>query len=98
MRWASVEAMFAGVGGLLPPGGRFALYGPFRYAGRHTSAGNDQFDRSLRAQGAGMGIRDLDDLEPLAQRHGLDLEIDRPMPANNRTLIWRRERSPRQCL
>lgn len=90
MHWPAVEAMFAGVSRLLAANGYFCLYGPFRYDGRHTSDSNAAFDRQLRAADAGMGIRDLVDLEQLAATHQLELAADHAMPANNRTLIWRR--------
>lgn len=87
MAWPQVEQMFQGVAQVLAPGGRFCLYGPFRYSGRHTSDGNARFDASLRSQGPG-GIRDIDELSILAERCGLALLRDWPMPANNRTLVW----------
>jgi cyclopropane fatty-acyl-phospholipid synthase-like methyltransferase len=88
MHWADVEAMFRGVARYLPFRGRFALYGPFCYHGMHTSESNVRFDHSLRARDPGMGIRDLDALEELADVSGLLLLEDNKMPANNRTLVW----------
>ena len=90
MHWPEVEAMFGGLAGVLSPGARFALYGPFAYDGRHTSASNAAFDRSLRAQDPGMGVRDVSDLERIAARGAIVLEEDVAMPANNRTLVWRK--------
>lgn len=91
MDWDAVCAMFRGVSALLGEGDPFALYGPFSYGGKHTSPGNETFDASLRAAGEGMGIRDRDDIEALAAEVGMVLEHDHAMPANNRTLIWRRQ-------
>ncbi|MGE5155408.1 MAG: DUF938 domain-containing protein [Bdellovibrio bacteriovorus] len=88
MGQGEVAAMFQGVGGVLVPGGHFALYGPFRIAGRHTSESNARFDAALRARDPRMGVRDLDDLQRLGERSGLRLIDDVPMPVNNRTLIW----------
>ncbi len=85
-----VAAMFRGVGRVLRPGGRFALYGPFSDGGRHTSESNREFDYWLRLHDPDSGVRDLDWLRPIAAEAGLALEDDRPMPVNNRTLIWRR--------
>lgn len=90
MAWAQVERMLAGVGALLPAGAPFALYGPFRNGGRHTSQSNADFDRMLRARDPLSGVRDLDDLIPVAQAAGLALEDDIAMPVNNRTLVWRK--------
>ena len=83
-----VVQMFLGVGRLLAPGGAFALYGPFSDGSRHTSESNARFDASLKARDPRMGVRDLDDLRVLADRAGLELRADHPMPVNNRTLVW----------
>ncbi len=88
MYWPDVEAMFRGVGRYLPFRGRFALYGPFSYHGVHTSESNVRFDLSLRARDPGMGVRDLEALEELADSVNLVLLEDNEMPANNRTLVW----------
>lgn len=90
MHWDAVMSMFAGVGKVLPIGGLFFLYGPFCYAGEHTSDGNRAFDASLRAGDPGKGIRDKNDLVELAGQAGLVLAKDEAMPANNRLLVWLR--------
>ena len=90
MSWSMVEAMFAGVADLLPPGGVFLLYGPFNYAGRYTSDSNARFDRSLRARDPDSGIRDFEALQTLADEGGLRFVHDYEMPANNRILHWRK--------
>ena len=91
MHWTEVVAMFGGTAEVLPPGARFALYGPFARDGRHTSASNAAFDRSLRAYDPEMGVRDITELEHVAAEGGMVLEEDVAMPANNRTLVWRKE-------
>ncbi len=88
MYWPDVEAMFRGVGKYLPFRGRFTLYGPFCYHGVHVSESNVRFDQSLRARDPGMGVRDMDALEELAEAAGLVLLEDNEMPANNRTVVW----------
>ena len=90
MDWDAVRDTFAGAAQVLKLDGRFMSYGPFCYHGVHTSEGNAGFDRQLRFQGAGSGIRDIDDLEMLATDSGLKLCRDIEMPANNRLLIWSR--------
>ncbi|MCW8907609.1 MAG: class I SAM-dependent methyltransferase [Sedimenticola sp.] len=90
MHWHEVEAMFAGVGRLLQPGGRFLLYGPFNYHGRFTSDSNVRFDQWLKARDPGMGVRDIEELSQLAEEAGLRLQEDFEMPANNRILYWQR--------
>lgn len=90
MAWPQVEALFAGVAHILPAGGKLCVYGPFNYAGKFTSPGNAQFDASLRAQAAHMGIRDIEAMQSLAQEHGFVMHADHAMPANNRLLVWQR--------
>ena len=90
MSWPQVQRMFVGVGALLPAGAPFALYGPFSYGGRHTSASNAEFDHWLRLRDPSSGVRDLDELTRAADAAGLVLADDIAMPVNNRTLIWRK--------
>lgn len=86
----SVAAFFRGVSRVLVAGGVLAVYGPFNYDGRFTSASNARFDAMLRAQGVGSALRDFEAVQALAEAGGLTLERDVAMPANNRTLVWRR--------
>jgi SAM-dependent methyltransferase len=92
MSWPQVEKLFAGVGRLLPAGGIFALYGPFNYGGRHTSPSNAEFDAWLRGRDPASGLRDAEAVAALASSRGMALVEDNAMPANNRMLIFRRER------
>ncbi len=85
------EALLRGAGRVLPPGGPLVLYGPFQVGGQHTSESNARFDASLRARDPRWGVRDQDVVVGLAAEQGLALASVREMPANNRTLIFRRE-------
>jgi cyclopropane fatty-acyl-phospholipid synthase-like methyltransferase len=86
--WPQVEALFAGIGALLPAGGVFALYGPFNYDGRFTSDSNARFDQWLKARDPLSGVRDFEAVDALARAAGMTLTRDYTMPANNRTLVW----------
>lgn len=88
MHWPEVEAMFAGVGGLLPAGGIFLLYGPFNDHGCYTSDSNRRFDEQLKSRDPLSGIRDAEALDRLAQQAQLQARGDVAMPANNRILWW----------
>lgn len=88
--WEQVTRLFAGLAHRLPPGGPFCLYGPFAYHGEHTSDSNARFDAHLRQRDPLSGIRDVADLRALAAETGFELAVDHAMPANNRTLVWRR--------
>ncbi|MBB4284871.1 DUF938 domain-containing protein [Roseospira goensis] len=88
--WAVAEALLAGAGHTLPPGGLLYLYGAFMVDGRHTAPSNDAFDRSLRAQESSWGVRDLTDVVAAARRHGLTLSETVSMPANNLSVVFTR--------
>lgn len=89
--WPLVQRLFAIVGSHLPAGGVLALYGPFNYGGTFTSDSNRAFDAWLRQRDAASGIRHFEDIVALAGAHGLALEADHAMPANNRLLVLRRK-------
>ena len=91
MGWEEVESMFAGIGRVLAPGGRFCLYGPFNYLGRYTSDSNARFDAWLKARDPRSGVRHFEDLDALARAAGLQLLRDHAMPANNRILVWEKD-------
>jgi SAM-dependent methyltransferase len=88
--WASCEGLLRGAGHHLRPGGRFALYGPFRVQGSHTSESNVSFDASLRARDARWGVRDAEQVIALAAANGLAFDERVAMPANNQTLVFTR--------
>ena len=90
MSWSEVEALFAALPALTSADAKLAIYGPFNYGGRHTSASNAAFDESLRSRAAHMGIRDREAVDRLARAAGFALLDDVAMPANNRTLVWQR--------
>jgi cyclopropane fatty-acyl-phospholipid synthase-like methyltransferase len=90
MSWPEAMKFFAGVGAVLMPGGVLAVYGPFNYGGAFTSASNARFDQWLKQRDAASGVRDFEAVDALAQRHGLELKQDIAMPANNRTLVWKK--------
>jgi Protein of unknown function (DUF938) len=91
MSWDEVRKLFAGLGQALAEDATLAIYGPFNYGGRFTSDSNAAFDRSLKERSADMGIRDFEAVDALARSAGLHLVEDCAMPANNRTLMWRRQ-------
>lgn len=88
--WPLVARMFDLVGANLPAGGTLAIYGPFNYGGQFTSESNRAFDAWLRQRDPASGIRDFEAIHALAQARGLELQLDQAMPANNRTLVFRK--------
>jgi hypothetical protein len=90
MGFSSVCEFFRGVGGVLRLPGVLCVYGPFRFGGAHTSESNAEFDRWLKARDPVSGVRDFEALDALARDAGLEFAADHAMPANNRTLVWRK--------
>jgi len=91
MSWPGVVALFHGVGAVLAPGGVLCIYGPFRYGGRYTSESNREFDGTLRERDPASGLRDVEDLNPLAASYGLTPADDHDLPAFNRLLVFLKE-------
>jgi hypothetical protein len=89
--WAACVGLFALASLLLRSGGLLVTYGPYSVHGAHTAESNARFDQSLRERNPEWGVRDVDALEHLAREYGLSLVQTHPMPANNLTLVWRRE-------
>jgi len=88
--WAASEGLMAGAERLLPPGGVLYLYGPYKENGVPTAPSNEAFDRSLRMRDPSWGVRGLDEVVALANRHSLDFAERIVMPANNLSVIFRR--------
>ena len=89
--WSAAEALFRGAARLLPPNGILFLYGPFKRGGQHTAESNQRFDERLRGEDARWGVRDLDDVAALAGSEGFQAPEIVEMPANNLSLVFRRE-------
>jgi cyclopropane fatty-acyl-phospholipid synthase-like methyltransferase len=90
MGWPEVQAFFAGADTVLADDATLVVYGPFNYGGEYTSDSNREFDRWLKARDPRSAIRDFEAVDALARGIGLALLADVAMPANNRTLAWRR--------
>ena len=88
--WSVAEGLFAGAARYLADDGRLLLYGPFKRNGVHTAPSNAAFDESLRQGNPEWGVRDIADLETLAERSGLKLRETFEMPANNMILVFER--------
>ena len=92
--WSAAEALFRGTARLLPPSGVLFLYGPFKRDGQHTAESNQRFDERLRGDDPRWGVRDLGDVEALAARTGFRPAEVVAMPANNLSLVYRRDTGP----
>lgn len=89
--WDACLGLLDGAADILPPGGLLYLYGPFRMGGRHTAESNARFDAALRQENPGWGVRDLDAVTAAAARRGFRLAETVAMPANNLSVIFRKQ-------
>jgi Protein of unknown function (DUF938) len=89
--WSACCGLLAGAGRLLPAGGILYLYGPFKREGKHTATSNETFDQMLKSENPAWGVRDLETVTATAHQHGLRFEKLIPMPANNFSVIFRRQ-------
>ncbi|HEY1473437.1 MAG TPA: DUF938 domain-containing protein [Pseudolabrys sp.] len=88
--WHVAQNLIGGAGRYLAGNGRLFVYGPFKRGGQHTAPSNAAFDASLRAENPDWGVRDVADLNGLAQDAGLKEAEIVPMPANNLVLMFAR--------
>ncbi len=88
--WSAGEALFAGARERLPSNGPLLVYGPFNVGGGYTSEGNRAFDADLRGCDPRLGLRDVEEVERAAAAHELSIAGRVPMPANNLSLLFRR--------
>jgi SAM-dependent methyltransferase len=89
--WVVSEGLMAGARRVLRMGGVIYLYGPYKIDGRHTAQSNKEFDAWLRTQNAQWGVRDFADIADLAARNDFVLIETVPMPANNLSIIFKRD-------
>lgn len=89
--WSSTVRLLEGAARVLEAGGVLYLYGPYRRYGRHTAASNEVFDQELRKANPLWGVRDLEAVEELGRKLELSLEEVISMPANNLSLVLRKE-------
>lgn len=88
--WPVAEGLISGAARYLRPDGKLFIYGPFKRDGKHTAVSNAAFDTSLRNNNPEWGVRDVEELEKVANGAGLKLSEFVEMPANNLILIFTR--------
>ncbi|XP_076645413.1 methyltransferase-like 26 isoform X2 [Halictus rubicundus] len=77
-------------GKLLKDNGLLITYGPYAVDGKITPKSNVNFDKSLKLLDPSLGLRDIKDLKRLAEENGIKLINIVDMPANNKTIIWKK--------
>lgn len=88
--WETTLGLLRGAGQVLPSGGTLVLYGPF-YVDGQTAPSNVAFDDDLRGRDPSWGVRELGEIQTIARTHGLVHEQSVAMPANNLTVVFRRD-------
>lgn len=91
--WTVTQALFAEAGRLLSTDGLIFLYGAYFCADVETAPSNLAFDQYLRQQNPSWGVRRLEDVREIAEKHGLTLAERVAMPANNLSLVFKRVQS-----
>jgi SAM-dependent methyltransferase len=89
--WQATLDLVTGAARTLTEGGILFLYGPYRRFGGHTAPSNEAFDADLRSRNPAWGVRDMEAVEVVARGHGLALEEAIAMPANNFSVVFRKE-------
>lgn len=87
---AATEGLLAGAAGLLAPGARLIVYGPYLEAEVETAPSNLEFDAWLKRRDPAFGLRSIEWLDERAAAHGFARTRRVAMPANNLTLVYRR--------
>jgi ubiquinone/menaquinone biosynthesis C-methylase UbiE len=89
--WAATLHLFDGAARLLQPGSPLVMYGPYKRDGKFSGPADVEFDESLKSRNPEWGLRDLEAVVDEARQRGLVVEDVVDMPANNFTVIYRRE-------
>ena len=86
--WSVTKGILKGAQKFLPKDGFLYFYGPFIQNNVPTAAGNIAFDNSLRERHEDWGLRNLNEVEKLANKHALKLDRIVKMPSNNLSVIF----------
>ncbi|WP_313807908.1 DUF938 domain-containing protein [Sphingobium sp.] len=89
--WAATVGLFRGCARALPAGAPLILYGPYLEADVETAPSNLAFDRALKERNPEWGLRHLPDIDRIAAEFGFGRTRRVEMPANNLTLIYRKQ-------
>lgn len=74
----------------LNPGGLIVTYGAYAFNGKIEPQSNVDFDKLIRKRNPEFGLRDIKDLEKLANDSGIVLEKKYDLPSNNKCLVWKK--------
>ncbi len=83
------DGMMECAASLLSDGAYLFIYGPFKVEGKHTTLSNEEFDKKLLSYGVPeWGLKDIADINLVAQKHKLTLKEKIDMPSHNFTLLY----------
>ena len=88
--WNVVTSLFKNAEKILKSNSLLYFYGPYKINNLHTSPSNEQFDHALKFKNAEWGVRNLEDLVALANFHNFKLIKTVSMPANNLSIIFKK--------
>jgi SAM-dependent methyltransferase len=86
----ATESLFSIVDQCLSKDGFLLTYGPYRVNGQMVES-NMQFDQSLKSRNSEWGIRDIEEIQKVANKLNIDVAEKIEMPSNNMCLIFRRK-------
>ena len=89
--WVAAEGLFKGAMRTLESGASLILYGPYFEENIEPAPSNLDFEEGLRARNPAWGIRSLTAVDELARSSGFVRSSRYEMPANNLTLVYRRD-------
>lgn len=89
--WVATKGLMSGASERLAPGAPLYLYGPYRRVDAPTAESNEMFDRSLKGRDPEWGLRQVEDMIALGAEYALAFERLVEMPANNLSLIFRKQ-------
>ena len=93
--WAATAGLFRGGAELLKEGAPLILYGPYLENDVETAPSNIAFDADLRRRDSEWGLRNLDDVDSVANAAGFERTARFQMPANNLVLVYRKNATPK---
>ncbi len=92
--WEATLGLMRGAGVMLATAkhgpGVLYTYGAYKRGGEHTAPSNEAFDAWLKERDPAHGVRDLEEVEAVANASGLRLREIIEMPANNLSLVFER--------
>ncbi len=87
--WEATVGLFSTAAKVMHEGSPLILYGPYIEDGVPTAESNLAFDSSLKERDPDWGLRNLSQLDALAETNGLARTARYEMPANNLVVVFR---------